>query len=110
MRVALLFLLCVKACSTVASASISSDARVGIYVLSYKEDDLLRNLLDSITSSALPPNTSVAVINTNRKQLRHRISFNVPSAVRVFDTLQSTFATGHTARHYNEVRLSSLGL
>ena len=62
----------------------------------------MRNLLDSIHASVLPPETTVTIINTNRKELRHRVSFEVPHTVRVFDTLQPTSATGHTARHYNE--------
>lgn len=75
---------------------------LAVYIVSYSENRLLQNLLASLELSALPPATNVTIINTNHAPLAERASFPLPPRVRVVDTLQSSLASGHSARYYNE--------
>jgi hypothetical protein len=75
---------------------------LAIYIVSFGENLLLQHLLASLGSSVLPHHTNVTVINTNRAPLSARTSSPLPAHVRVVDTLQSSRASGYSARYYNE--------
>jgi hypothetical protein len=84
-----------------------SSENITIVVLSYNEDELLKNCLNSIVESDLvrqhEHNVRLIVTNTNRTPLQLRITFELPPEVEVNENiLASSHSTGHSARYWNQ--------
>lgn len=84
--------------------------KVAIYILSYDENQLLHNLLQSIEKSNIWINEDIklnmTIINTNKISFHHRFTYQLHHNIHVVNTLQSSLTQGFTARYYNMALLS----